>query len=151
MPIKRDDTTPAQSIGELCLCHNLRRAARAMTRFYDAQLAPSGLRTTQFSILAAAQARGPVTLGRLAEALVQERTTLTRNLRLLEEKGLVHSAPGQDRREHAVSITEEGSAALAAALPYWRNAQEAMAGRLGQENMAKVLGELRRLATAARN
>jgi Transcriptional regulators len=141
---------PAQGIGALCLCHNLRRAARAMTRFYDARLAPSGLRATQFSILAAAQARGPVTLGRLAEALAQERTTLTRNLRLLEDKGFVRSEPGQDRREHAVSITEAGEAALAAALPHWRQAQEAMAKRLGQEPMSAILKELRHLTEAAR-
>jgi DNA-binding MarR family transcriptional regulator len=151
MPTDTSSTNLGQGLGDVCLCHNLRRAARAMTRFYDAQLASSGLRATQFSILAAAQARGPVTLGRLAEALAQERTTLTRNLRLLEDKGLVRSDPGQDRREHAVSITEAGGAALAAALPYWRKAQEAMAERLGQEPMSEILKELRHLTEAARS
>ncbi|GAB6125888.1 MarR family winged helix-turn-helix transcriptional regulator [Humidesulfovibrio idahonensis] len=151
MPAKNGGELSGETIGQTCLCHNLRRAARAMTRLYDAQLAPSGLRATQFSILAAAQARGPVTLGRLAEALAQERTTLTRNLRLLEDKGFVRSEPGQDRREHSIAITDAGGAALVAARPYWRKAQETMATRLGQDPMAKILHELRQLTEAARS
>ncbi|HWR05219.1 MAG TPA: MarR family winged helix-turn-helix transcriptional regulator [Humidesulfovibrio sp.] len=140
---------PEQGIGSRCACYNLRRASRAVTRFYDGMLAPSGLRSTQFSILAATNTSGPMTMGALAERLATERTTLTRNLALLEAKGFILSETGQDRREHRIRITPAGRAALQGAMPHWTAAQEAMRQHLGQDRLEHILKDLAALTAAA--
>ena len=74
---------------ELCNCLALRQAARHVTQFYDQFLAPAGLRTTQFSILARLRHLGPMTISTLAADLVMDRTTLAPNLKPLESLGLL--------------------------------------------------------------
>ncbi|HEY2244891.1 MAG TPA: MarR family winged helix-turn-helix transcriptional regulator [Xanthobacteraceae bacterium] len=49
-----------------CNCLALRQAARHVTQFYDQFLAASGLRATQYSILARLQRRGPMSINALA-------------------------------------------------------------------------------------
>jgi DNA-binding MarR family transcriptional regulator len=106
-----------------CHCYALRRAARLVTQHYDRILRPSGLRTTQFTLLVGLAQRGPIPLTRLAGMLGLERTSLTRNLKPLTAKGWVTVVPDADRRVHSVGITAEGKAKARAALPLWRQAQ----------------------------
>jgi len=149
MPDQTSSPSPPASIGRQCACYNLRRARRMLTRSYDACLAPSGLRATQFSFLAAAASLSPTTLSHLAAIMDNERTTLTRNLKLLEDKGLLRSEAGQDRREHIVSITGAERAALLAALPHWEQAQAAEQERLGGDRLPRILEDLAALKEAA--
>src|SRR5579883_1947138 len=74
---------------EFCNCLALRQAARHVSQFYDQLLAPSGLRTTQFSILGKLRHLGPLTINALAKELVMDRTTLGRNILPLEREGLI--------------------------------------------------------------
>jgi DNA-binding MarR family transcriptional regulator len=74
---------------EFCTCLAIRQAARHVSQFYDQHLAASGLRITQFSILAKLQERGPLTINGLAEALVIDSTTLGRNIVPLQRDGLI--------------------------------------------------------------
>src|ERR1700758_5379885 len=84
---------------EECTCLAVRQAARHVTQFYDQHLAPAGLRTTQFSILAKLKRHGPMTINALADQMVMDRTTLGRNILPLERDGLITIAPGdRDRR-----------------------------------------------------
>src|SRR5258707_2971121 len=85
-----------------CNCLAVRQAARHITQFYDQLLAPSGLRTTQFSILAKLRRKGPLTINALAAAMVMDRTTLGRNILPLERDGLIAVAPGNDDRRSRV-------------------------------------------------
>jgi DNA-binding MarR family transcriptional regulator len=108
-----------------------RRAARALTRAFDRQLRPYGIRATQFSILTNLLLRGPLTIGRLAECLGLDRTTLTRNLALIEAEGWVEIRPGADARSRVVAATQAARSAVAAALPAWRTAQQAAMAVVG--------------------
>ena len=126
-----------------CTCFGLRKAARAVTQMYDQALKPTGLRTTQFSLLAVTDRVGPRGMAELAEQLVMDRTTLTRNLKPLLDRGLLESVAGADRRRRPIAITAQGRAALAQALPYWRKAQLRMAGSLGRARWRRLLGDLR--------
>src|SRR5215475_6234476 len=84
---------------EDCNCLAVRQAARHVTQFYDQFLAPAGLRTTQYSILAKLRRKGPMTINVLAAEMVMDRTTLGRNILPLEREGLIAIKPGQtDRR-----------------------------------------------------
>ena len=142
--------TPLQQVGNRCVSFNLRRTARAISRLYDACLAPSGLRSTQFTILMALHNAGPLPLTKLADSLVAERTTLTRNIALLERKGLLRTENGQDRREHRIAITDEGRTMLEAALPHWEEAQEVMEVGLGRERLERLMTDLADLVETAR-
>ena len=144
------DPEKCMRIGRSCACYNLRRAARATTRLYDDFLKPSGLRTTQYSVLMAAKLRGPVTLTKLAEMTITERSTLTRNLTVLEKKGLVLIEPGKDRRERLVTITEQGEEQLIAAIPLWEAAQAHIEEGLGAERVGGLLGDLSAIISISR-
>jgi DNA-binding MarR family transcriptional regulator len=145
------DSARCKEIGRSCACYNLRRAARATTRLYDNFLRPSRLRSTQYSMLMVARFRGPVTLTKLAEMTVTERTTLTRNLTILEKKGLILIEPGKDRRERQVSITELGREVLMEAIPLWEAAQAHIEQGLGAERMDSLLKDLSEIIALSHN
>lgn len=125
-----------------CVCFHLRKAARAASRAYDEVLAPAGLRNTQFSILGIVHDREPVTMTELADLALVERTTLTRNLALLERERLVASHPGDDRRTRVVTLTGAGRAKLEVAMPLWRKAQKRMVKGLGTARKERLLRDL---------
>src|ERR1700743_560123 len=103
------NTNPANVNPADCNCLALRQAARHVSQFYDQFLAPSGLRTTQYSILARLQRRGAMTINALAAELVTDRTTLGRNLLPLQRDGFIAIGPGQsDRRSKEVQLTGAG-------------------------------------------
>jgi DNA-binding MarR family transcriptional regulator len=107
-----------------CNCLAVRQAARHVTQFYDQFLAPSGLRTTQFSILAKLKRLGPMTINALAAEMVMDRTTLGRNILPLERDGLIAVKPGRsDRRRKELHLTDAGTARLAIAVKGWVQAQ----------------------------
>jgi DNA-binding MarR family transcriptional regulator len=130
---------------EDCNCLAARQAARHITQFYDQFLAPSGLRTTQFSILATLSRLGPMTINALAADLVMDRTTLGRNLLPLERDGLVAIEQGsRDHRQKVVRLTEAGAARFRAGVKGWTQAQKQFAAAFG----AKRTVELRALLHA---
>src|SRR4051794_19641458 len=94
-----------------CACHNLRRASRVVTQLFDDHFEAVGLKATQFTALAALawyDAKSP-TVGELAETLVLEQSSLSRNLAVLERLGLIRLDPGlNDRRERLVILTRSG-------------------------------------------
>ncbi|HEX7040680.1 MAG TPA: MarR family transcriptional regulator [Trueperaceae bacterium] len=106
-----------------CLCLEARRTARLLTRHYDEHLRPTGLRATQFSVLAALANTGGATVTRLADLLGLERTSLSRSAELLEERGWVESASTGDARERRLTLTSAGLAQLERSLPAWEAAQ----------------------------
>src|SRR6266478_10260461 len=109
---------------EECNCLAVRQAARHVTQFYDQFLAPSGLRTTQFSILAKLKRKGPTTINTLAADLVMDRTTLGRNILPLQRERLIEVVKGRaDRRSKELRLTEAGAERLNAALKGWVQAQ----------------------------
>ena len=114
-----------------CLCLSARRAARQLTQYYDRAMRPSGLRVTQFQLLAAIGEAQPVTQQAIAELMAMDRTTLTRNIALLVRDGLVSIDQGpRDRREHHHRLTPAGRKAVTRALPLWRSAQRDAAEHL---------------------
>jgi DNA-binding MarR family transcriptional regulator len=125
-----------------CACFNVRKAARVMTQVYDDVLRPSGLRTTQLTLLMLLRGHGSMSIGGLAEAATADRTTLTRNIAVLEERELVRIRPGEDARVRVVELTEDGDRAIDAALPLWEKAQALITGRLGRGGLERLLGEL---------
>jgi DNA-binding MarR family transcriptional regulator len=124
---------------ELCNCLALRQAARHVSQFYDKFLAPVGLRTTQFSILAKLQRLGPLTINALAAEMVMDRTTLGRTIAPLARQGFVAVARSQDdRRSKELRLTDIGTARLRAAVGQWIRAQDRFAEIFGAERTAEL-------------
>lgn len=126
-----------------CACFNIRKAARVITQNFDEIMQPSGLRATQFTILVMIASSDAATMSELADKLVMDRTTLTRNLRPLQEQGLIRDVPGADRRTRSIDLTSKGRRVLLKALPLWKKAQARMTRNLGEQRFAGLLGELR--------
>lgn len=130
-----------------CNCLAVRQAARHITQFYDQWLAPSGLRTTQFSILAKLRRTGPMTINALAAEMVMDRTTLGRNILPLERDGLVAVAQGRhDRRSKELRVTEAGEANFREGAKGWRDAQRRFEAVFGAERTANMRSLLHAVA-----
>jgi DNA-binding MarR family transcriptional regulator len=137
----------AHEMGRTCACFNLRKAARRVTSFYDAALRPSGLKVTQMTLLTAIRVLEPVTINRLAKAIVMDRTTLSRNVSLLKKKGMIDIEPGDDLRTRKLTLTELGHTALVAAFPLWQKAQVEIINELGDDRWASLLKGVSDLVT----
>jgi DNA-binding MarR family transcriptional regulator len=138
MPV---DISPS---AEECNCFAVRAAARHVTQCYDQFLASSGLRTTQFSILAKLKRKGPLTISELAESMVMDRTTLGRNILPLERDGLIRvEATAADRRAKALRLTKEGEKRLEAARRGWQAAQAQFETVFGVRRAAELRALLR--------
>jgi DNA-binding MarR family transcriptional regulator len=127
---------------ENCACFSVRKAARAVTRAFDAALAPSGLEATQFSVLAAIAVTRRFTMGELADWLGLDRTTLTRNVRPLVRAGYVSTEPGADQRRRLLHLTAAGRRRLKSAFPLWRAAQRRVITAIGRRRFVRLLEEL---------
>lgn len=117
-------------VRDTCLCLHVQRAARALARRFDEALRPLGLTNGQFSLLMSLNRPEPAGLGGVANLLAMDRTTLTAALKPLERRGLLTVAPDpKDRRARVLSLTPDGRALLAQALPIWTREH----GRLDDE------------------
>lgn len=123
-----------------CTCARLRRLSRRVTAVYDRELAGAGLRVTQYSLLAVLQREvgaAGMPLTELAERLDMDRTTLTRNLRPLIDKGWAELiASTADARVRLARATAAGAAAWAAARPHWKRAQAEINHTLGEATVS---------------
>lgn len=133
-----------------CADFNLRRATRRVSQAFDQALKPTGLKITQFSLLVACYLNENLVLNKLARYMGMDRTTLSRNLALLEKRGLVNLERGDDRREVRVQMTPAGLAALEQAAPLWHQAQQRVVSGLGDANWEALLGGLRGLIKGLR-
>ncbi|MDA0231069.1 MAG: MarR family winged helix-turn-helix transcriptional regulator [Proteobacteria bacterium] len=125
-----------------CVCANLRRTTRMVTQAYDAALRPAGLRATQFTLLAVLAKRGQLRQSYLAEILVVDGTTLTRNLRPLVKNQWIEIDRDSDQRVRLISITAKGRRILAKAVPMWQQVHARFVTGLGDEQWSYLLTAL---------
>jgi DNA-binding MarR family transcriptional regulator len=105
-----------------CLCFAAQRAARALARRFDEALSPVGLTSGQFSLLTSLNRPEAPSMGSVAALLVMDRTTLTANLKPLEQRGWVEIAVDPaDRRVRRLILTAAGRRVLQSALPIWQD------------------------------
>ncbi|QDG76652.1 MarR family winged helix-turn-helix transcriptional regulator [Labrenzia sp. PHM005] len=133
-----------------CGFMNIRRIARLVGQFYDQRLAVSGHTTSQFILLAALEKMGPTALTPLADFLEMDRTTLTRNLKILQTQGLVATSKGDDARVRLISLTADGENILELTYPAWEAAHAAFLERLGPGVWPHLLDQLNTLADRIR-
>jgi len=132
-------------VADTCMALRSRMVARKITRVYDQALVPCGLKVTQFTLLVSIAQAGRQSISELADLLAMERTTLSRNLKLLAQRGLIELDDTDKGRTRHVAITAQGRSMIGKALPYWRKAQKSIADDLGDNGFADSLRGLNRL------
>ncbi|MDR1320741.1 MAG: MarR family winged helix-turn-helix transcriptional regulator [Gracilibacteraceae bacterium] len=134
MNIKRDT--------EKCYCINFRKAARALTAYYDRALLPSGVTITQYSLLINLFRAAPCSVTALAKIMKLERTTLVRNIRPLAKAGLIRDLSAAGGRDRQLTLTEKGLITLEAAQRLWEKAQANLKKQVGEKEMEKLLNAI---------
>lgn len=129
-----------------CICTHLRRAARGVSRHYDEALEGVGINVAQYSLLRSVRRLDSPSISTLAEAMGLDRSTLGRNVKVLEAEGLVTLAEGSDLRNRLVVLTEQGKACILAAEPAWQAAQESLVAKLGEAQRDQLVSLLEQLA-----
>ena len=138
-------TQSYDTINQRCCCFNMRKVMRAVTQYYDRHLQPAGIRATQFTLLVALSSTSAKTLTEIAESLVMDRTTLTRNLKPLEKLELIVTVQPLDKRSKAYVLTEQGNEVVARGVPLWEAAQNSVVSSLGLERYENLVKELEQM------
>jgi DNA-binding MarR family transcriptional regulator len=130
----------ARAIAAQCIGVRVRLLNRRVTRIYEGRLRPHGVTLAQLNILTAVTLLGPVRPAEIGRTLSIEKSTLSRNLRLMESRGWVGFAA--DGTAH---ITAAGGRLLHDVAPAWQRAQketEALLGRHAVSSIADVVDAL---------
>lgn len=135
----------------LCNCLAVRQAARQLTQLYDDALVGTGLRVTQYSVLARLARIEPATMQALSDALVMDRTTLTHNLKPLQRDGLVAAESDEENpRARRLRLTPLGRTKLAGARTAWKKAQSHFENAFGADEAAALRQQLARAIDSLR-
>lgn len=137
-------------MNQLCLSANLRKTERLVTRHYDTWLAPAGVTAVQLPILAMIASAEEPSLRHLAEHLDLDRSTLSRNLGYLRERGWVKLGPSSGPKPGLISLTAKGRAALTRAHQLWREAHRDLESTLSEKTMGESLALLKRVRLKTR-
>ncbi|WP_155591746.1 MarR family winged helix-turn-helix transcriptional regulator [Lysinibacillus cavernae] len=129
---------------QICVCANLRKKTRVVTQLYDKLLHPTGLKVTQYSMLAHIDLQQAVSISRLGEILLLDQTTVTRNITLLKQNGYVElNRDAHDARTKNITLTEKGLEKLQEAAPIWQEIQDRIIDDVGIEKYADFYDTLR--------
>ncbi len=128
-----------------CYCILLRRASRRVTSLYDDALAPIGINLAQFSLLRNIQRVEPISLTDLGQRTELDRSTVSRNVKVLEKMELVVVANSQDQRETAVGLSDKGRQILAEGAPLWDGVQAVIEAKLGDDASGQLKALLQTL------
>jgi DNA-binding MarR family transcriptional regulator len=148
--MSKTDAVPFETtlmVRDTCLCLHAQRAARALARRFDDALRPLGLTNGQFSLMMSLNRPKAPGMGSVASLLAMDRTTLTAALKPLERRGLVDvKIDPDDKRGRLMSLTGQGRALLAAAVPVWTQTHAEVEARLASGDAERLRSDLRALA-----
>ncbi|TGN19316.1 MarR family winged helix-turn-helix transcriptional regulator [Leptospira idonii] len=136
-------------IGTSCLNFNLRKTNRILTTYYDQILKPSGIRITQFTVLASIAYEKEQSITDLSKITDIDRTTLQRSLEILKRDCLVEIEKKDTGNIRSVRLTKEGESKLKETLDLWKKAQKNLSENLGSKKWKEtlsLLSEIRKFA-----
>ncbi|GGF85874.1 MarR family transcriptional regulator [Azorhizobium oxalatiphilum] len=135
-------------VSQTCVCRRVQRASRTVGKRFDEAVRPLGLNNWQFTMLMALTRTAAPTVNQLAADLAMDRTTVTKNLRPLERRGLLEiRADEKDGRVRRIVLTETGRTLLADAIERWKVVNQQVAAGLSPETLAALMTGLEALAT----
>ena len=148
MDISDLENNNLSAISSVCVAYNLRKASRKVTKFYQEKISASGLQGTQFPLLLAIKLNQSISITELSILLDIDRTTLSRNLKILKRKDLiVINGENEDNRFRNILLTDQGLSALETALPLWQEAQNAIVAQFGEEQWTEIRASLNKMTS----
>jgi DNA-binding MarR family transcriptional regulator len=144
------DRDECLAMSKLCLSMNLRRTERLVTRHYDSYLEPAGVTAVQLPMLAIIASAPQPSFRVLTEQLGLDRSTLSRNLALLQRIGYVDIGPSSGPKPGLISLTAKGSDVLRHAHAQWKKAHSALMEELEESSLQRGMTFLKRLRQEAR-
>lgn len=126
-----DARKEALKIAGDCFAVRLRKLNREISAIYDTAFKESGVTIAQFNLLVSIEAWGQTTASQLVQTLSLEKSTASRNLARMQDKGWIRTLPAEDGRAQKLKLTESGSELLLCLTPKWQQAQGAAAKKLG--------------------
>jgi DNA-binding MarR family transcriptional regulator len=129
--------------GIACACAAARQVARVLTQLYDSRLRGAGIEAPQFALMMALDRQGPCSQAAIGRRHAIDKTTISRNLKLLARNGWIESPVARGTRERRFTLTAAGRRRLAAARPEWRKAQQQLRAGMTAEQwdaMWRVFG-----------
>lgn len=147
--MKHQTASKGEPAWPACALATTRRAARLLTQLYDGHLAEHGIEAAQFALLMTIEASPDKGQMAIAVALGMDKTTLSRNLKVLRSRGWVLSQKGSDARSKSLALTQEGRALLVRARPAWKRAQSALRRQMGEGAWETTLSAVRGLSASA--
>ena len=139
MATHSDPAAPATDASERCLSGCVRMLSRAVTCIYDEELRDIGIRSGQLNILGHLASRGRMTPAEVERMLLMERSTVSRTVRRMCDRGWIGTEPSEDARSHYLVVTDAGAAMLKSARPAWKRAQVRAREVLGKEGFDALL------------
>ena len=128
----------AQTIASDCIGARTRILNRAISRLYDEAIRPHGLKFSQMNILTVVTVHEPIQQIDVRRILSLEKSTLSRNVALMEAKGWIQSSPGEGKNR-LLQATPLGHQLLVEAAPDWQRAQEQAVAILGKRTAAEIV------------
>jgi DNA-binding MarR family transcriptional regulator len=151
--VNRRPQAPAPALGALtdlrCACATARQVARVLTQLYDSRLRDTGLEAPQFALMMTLEKQGPCSQVDLGRRYALDKTTVSRNLKLLERNGWISSSAASDRRKRQFTLTAAGRKRLAVAMPVWKKAQNQLRSGMAAEQWDAMFGVFRTVVQAA--
>ena len=130
-----------------CVGFNLRKTTRALTQYYDSIIKEAGITANQNTLLMIIYLMQPMNIQNLAEASGTERTTLARNLKVMERDELINIKKGSDRREKVINISNKGENVLSKSFEMWRKAQHYLVDKIGEDKWKELRLELKEIVS----
>ena len=138
VPASQRTREVAESIASQCVGARLRMLNRIVTRTYEDQLRPYGLKFSQMNIMTVVAARGPIAPGEVGRILALEKSTLSRNVRLMETSGWIETLPGESGNTHLLRLTSSGQRLYQRAAAAWQTAQADVTRLLGKQTTVAI-------------
>jgi DNA-binding MarR family transcriptional regulator len=141
--------TKAELMDLPCACATARLVSRVLTQLYDSRLKRAGMEAPQFTLLMTLEKKGASSQTDLGRRYALDKTTVSRNLQLLEKKGWITRSPGEDRRERRFELTTAGRKRLDAAKPEWKKVQDQLRAALTPDQWDAMFASFTTVARAA--
>lgn len=128
-----------------CYCIKVRRAANALTKYYDKTFEPIHLTVSQFSLLNDIKLLKACNKSELAICAKLDRTTIIRNLNTLLERGLITEVSGNDNRNYLIHLTELGESTITEGMILWKQAQVQIKATIGLDSIEDFIQTLKKI------
>nr|WP_298998347.1 MarR family transcriptional regulator [uncultured Allomuricauda sp.] len=120
---------------QLCIGTRLRRLSRIADGYFRTHIADFDITENQMSILFFLKKIGAIEQGKIGENLALQRSTVSRNIRLLEKKNYVKST---NNYRPEIELSQKGNELVSMLLPIWENIMDELIEKIGTSGMEHI-------------